>query len=692
MKQIDPDVVIPQPEHVKAHVFLTLFNSQIRYYLMQLLGIDEPIIVYNNRYNIDYSYIDRQVFNPYNIIKTSYNKNESILYTLYPDCFDNLVLWVVRGEDSSDSSYGQMGVTWNLDQEQLLFDSVKKINPEFTINSFVTNQFRTEISENKLHLIARSLQEYANELPDNRIGVNFFVVDKENVFITGNVLNNQKAPSTILVFEHGVVGIIITETIIFIKNKALFQEVYEIMQNYEYRRVTSEVIFRVSLASPINSALPLGSDVSFLFEKTSTNNIILTPDKKTNIIIAKNLLTIKMKNFYKSLEKYFTMMIIAYNNIHSPNFRSNPFLGLKPYYWTRICQNTHDKNRKPTIMGEISEEDQKSLVQLGPGFFQNPESNFYIDEFTNVYKCGPENGDYKYLGFLKIFASINGKCIPCCFIQNQTNTPIYKKCIEKKEIEKPGYDLYVLQYGKYILPKKIGFLKARLDSLMNKDSQIVIEEETRRIKQTDEYSMIVSGQDADGNHVTINKDEEIQMYINQNKIVLLYNDFILYPESFNILPYSDFDYKILIKGLLHNLREIRKTEKSDNVEVYISDKKRQLLADTNPYKLTQEPIVSADGMVLKLDGFYIDGIKFDQKINSKYPIRVTNINFEEKNTNIKTVKKFFRNYFDCIETTQKDVFMATFLTNIFQLFKIPNSVDYIPETKALLEKYFHNFK
>ncbi|AKR04229.1 early transcription factor (VETF) large subunit [Salmon gill poxvirus] len=682
---------IPEPEHVNNHVFLTLNNAQIRYYLMNLLKIDTPIIVYNNRYNIDYSYVDRQVFNPYNITKTGLQKNDSLLYKLYPDCYDNLILWVVRSSDINDNDLGQTGISWNMEHEHSLFECVKKVIPDFTITSFVNNQFRTEITENKLRLITSKIQKYAESLPTPRISVNFFVTDKENIYITGNRLDCQKEHLTIQVFEDGILGIVIVESMIYIKNKSLFQEIYFIMREYDYRRVTSEVVFKVSLGSPINSSLPLGTDVNFLFEKTSTNNIILTPDKKTNIIIAKNLITIKMKNFYKSLEKYFTMMIVSYNHIHSPNFKSNPFLGLKPYYWSRICQNTIGKNRKPLISSEISEQDQIDLIEQGTGFFKNKSSDFYVDEYTNVYKCGPDNDAYRYLGFLKIFASINGKCIPCCFIQDQSSTPIYKKCIDKVDTKKAGYDLYILQYGKYILPDKIGFLKSRMDTLMNTKSKLVIEEETRRIKEANDYSVIVTGKDSTGNHHMINKDEEIQKYITDNKVVLMYKSKLIYPENYHSLPYTDYSYKVLIKSLLHNIREIKKSNDSDEIEVYESINKRKIIADNNPFKISDEPIIKSHGMELKFGKFYVDGVLFSHSISSDYPIKVVKINIEEKNTNVKTAKKFFRHFFSCVETLQPEVFMTTFLTNIFQLFKIPNSIEHISETKNILEKYFSSF-
>lgn len=683
--------IIPPLEHKKNHIFLTLNNNQIRGYIANLLELDTPIILYSYQHNIDYSYVDKQIFDPYSVDRISLHKNDMVLYKLYPDCFDNLIIWCMESKYSNYPEIGQVGiVNWNIGYEEKIFNAIKKVNIDFKITSHTNNNFRTEISETEMKKIIKTLLEYSKST-NYKITLNYYTTDNNNIYMTGNNLTYYKNPDTLLlVNEFNQIGIVITNSNIIIRDKNLTNEIYPIMIEHDFQRIKSDITHKIELKNSINSALKIDLNINFLFVETATNNIILTPDKKNSILIARNRITIKMRNYYKGLEKYLVLMVISYNYIHSPNYLSNPFLSWKPYYWSRICQNANNKNRKPTLfIPDKSYFQENNIKEIGPNFFRGKNIDLYIDESNNVHKCSEDNGQYVYLGFLKIFHNINNTCLPCCFIQDQTKTQLYKKCIEKKEYEQKEVDLYILKYGKIILENKISFLKDSINNFLNKGVELILEEENRRIIKVNNFT-VITGLSSDKS-IRLAKEQDILNYVNGSKIILIQNDNILYPREFYVKPSEFYDYKVLIKEMVHNLIEIKKDNKTDMIKKSVNLEKRKMIYELNHFVPDDKTITKKDGLELKFGGFYVDGELFETRLSTDYTISIKNINVDEKQTNVRVVKKYFTEYFKNIECSQPESFIKAFIINIFLLFNLKNSIDEIEKTKRILQEYFSKF-
>lgn len=185
-------------------------------------------------------------------------------------------------------------------------------------------------------------------------------------------------------------------------------------------------------------------------------------------------------------------------------------LGYKPEkgqnQWTRNCQNSGDKKRRPIPYTE------KNINQMiRSGYVYNTVTGDYekriegksgktiilkaakIDNYDDqgndiYYTCNPEeNGEYMYVGFLSRSANPYGKCMPCCFkkdpaiSKNKEKKDFHMRCLgkivgEAKTKKLTGDKLYILQDTNKIQDGRFGYLPYYLDlylnTMLNKDKII----------------------------------------------------------------------------------------------------------------------------------------------------------------------------------------------------------------------------
>ena len=180
-------------------------------------------------------------------------------------------------------------------------------------------------------------------------------------------------------------------------------------------------------------------------------------------------------------------------------------LGFKPEkgqsQYTRACQNSGDKIRRPNL---IQESNLQALFKLG--YKLNQKTGFYEREVkisgnkTTIravklkgdngnlfYVCSPEvNGEYSYVGFLTKSNHPSGICMPCCFKidqltgDNKDKKEFFQKCIgqidpKKEERSKSlnkAEQLYILQDTNKIHDERFVFLTPDLDFFFNKTQNL----------------------------------------------------------------------------------------------------------------------------------------------------------------------------------------------------------------------------
>ena len=176
-------------------------------------------------------------------------------------------------------------------------------------------------------------------------------------------------------------------------------------------------------------------------------------------------------------------------------------LGFKPNegqnQWTRSCQNSGNKKRRPGIIS-----DDKINDIINDGYKINNNTGFYEKKIKlknnsiiikaiklssdnniyNYYTCDEkENGEYIYIGFLSKSSNPNKLCMPCCFkkdqmISNNKNKKNYfLKCVGQtvnNNIQDKTLILnekvYILQETNKIQDNRFIFLPKYLDILFNK--------------------------------------------------------------------------------------------------------------------------------------------------------------------------------------------------------------------------------
>lgn len=189
-------------------------------------------------------------------------------------------------------------------------------------------------------------------------------------------------------------------------------------------------------------------------------------------------------------------------------------LGYKPekgqHQWSRICQNSGTKIRRPEVYTDSNLDD-----LINQGYSYNKETNDYEKVYTKdnksyvlraikladddgvskYYICNPEtNKDYKYVGFLSKSSHPSGLCMPCCFKTDQYNSTnkikrnYYLSCINKSKEEEPvnkiSNNIYILYDAVKIQENRFSYLPKYLDIYLNLNMKNTHEIKNNYLKST----------------------------------------------------------------------------------------------------------------------------------------------------------------------------------------------------------------
>ena len=243
----------------------------------------------------------------------------------------------------------------------------------------------------------------------------------------------------------------------------------------------------------------------------------------TEIYLYKNDKYNKIKDILKGLSKiaqrkYKVFDLVNYDtgNVTVKTLTSldKDRLGFKPIkgqnQWTRSCQNSGTKVRRPII----TPQDQVDKL-IHDGYTLNDKTGYYekmVDvkikgkkynsilkavklnsgDIINYFTCDPStHNEFMYIGFLARGNNPNDLCMPCCFKKNQTDTVnkekknYYLKCLgegniqndtENTNINKTLDKLYILRDTNKIQDGRYIYLSKYLDIFFNKiwDNDVII--------------------------------------------------------------------------------------------------------------------------------------------------------------------------------------------------------------------------
>lgn len=657
---------IQRPEIVKRHILLTLRMTQLKGYLGNLLDIKDDIIIYSHKNNLEYSYVDNTIFNPFVYTqKKTLLKNDSFLYNVYSGACDFLVIWVARACDTSIPEFGSYEDVDNniIKFETMLMEVFPQLDLDITVESKFNNIFRTNLKLTGLKKIIQRVQD---------LDINYKSLlsryDEHFINMTGNhfILNDEQLNLSIWDLD-STLALSSDGDTVMINNVKLFTDLVSDIDT-QMERIKGDITYKVHLATPINSRIKLDIETSFIFIETATNNILLSSDKKISIILAKNHISIKVKNHIPNIEKYFTFLVIAINAMFNSVQKSSDFTKVETVYWSRICQNTKNKNRKPIIINYLD----PGMKKISNNFYRSDEKEVFINDNGIMFTCIDPLGKYNKVGFLNIFHDMRKYCIPCCFLHDQSHRSTFSSCVHQIDVEKKIVSPYILNFGKVVTESKMSFLPIIFDAFLNDGMTANMEQDNKRLKETSGYHIVrcCAGDDI----VRLRTISDIIQFVNEDKNILIVNDMIYFP-----MNATDIGKKIhiLIQEIVHEVIIVKKKESSDKIDFFPPNYK--LLKDLFPKQTIQTPIHSDAGMVLTTDGFYIDGKLFNEDLSSKYVTFTKNVIASD------AVTKYFSPLFKYVISEAKDRFIKTWMINIMIHMNVdPNNI--IPT----LEKYYPN--
>ncbi len=640
--------------------------TQLKGYLGNLLDIKDDIIIYSHKNNLEYSYVDNTIFNPFVYTqKKTLLKNDSFLYNVYSGACDFLVIWVARACDTSIPEFGSYEDVDNniIKFETMLMEVFPQLDLDITVESKFNNIFRTNLKLTGLKKIIQRVQD---------LDINYKSLlsryDEHFINMTGNhfILNDEQLNLSIWDLD-STLALSSDGDTVMINNVKLFTDLVSDIDT-QMERIKGDITYKVHLATPINSRIKLDIETSFIFIETATNNILLSSDKKISIILAKNHISIKVKNHIPNIEKYFTFLVIAINAMFNSVQKSSDFTKVETVYWSRICQNTKNKNRKPIIINYLD----PGMKKISNNFYRSDEKEVFINDNGIMFTCIDPLGKYNKVGFLNIFHDMRKYCIPCCFLHDQSHRSTFSSCVHQIDVEKKIVSPYILNFGKVVTESKMSFLPIIFDAFLNDGMTANMEQDNKRLKETSGYHIVrcCAGDDI----VRLRTISDIIQFVNEDKNILIVNDMIYFP-----MNATDIGKKIhiLIQEIVHEVMIVKKKESSDKID--FSPPNYKLLKDLFPKQTIQTPIHSDAGMVLTTDGFYIDGKLFNEDLSSKYVTFTKNVIASD------AVTKYFSPLFKYVISEAKDRFIKTWMINIMIHMNVdPNNI--IPT----LEKYYPN--
>nr|WGO62724.1 early transcription factor large subunit [Wadden Sea poxvirus] len=661
---------IKNPEILKRHILLTLRMRQLKGYIGYLLDINDEIIIYSHKNNLEYSYVDNTIFNPFvHTQKKTLIKSDGFLYNNYPGACDFLVIWVARSKDTSVSELGSYEEVDNniIKFESKLLEVFPNLDLSMNVESKFNNIFRTNLKVSGLKKIIKKMQYH--------IDYKFLLSKYDEFFInmTGNnfILTDEMLNLSIWNDDNSLALSTDGDTIT-INNVKLFTELISDLDT-RMERIKGDITYKVSLSTPITSRIKLDIETSFIFIETATNNILLSADKRISIILAKNHISIKVKNYIPNIEKYFTFLVIAINNMFNNIQQSSDFTKIETIYWSRICQNTKNKHRKPTIVPFL----EPDMKKISENFYKSDKKEIFVNSNGVMFSCLDPLGKYNNIGFLSIFHRLQKICIPCCFLRDQSHTETFSSCIYQKEIDKKFINPYVLNFGKVVTESKISFLPIIFDSFFNDGMKAIFENDNKRLKETTGYHLVRSC--VGDNIVRLRTISDIIQFVNNDKNILIVDDMVYYPMDSSIIGNK---VHILIQEIVHEIIIVKKKINNDQIDFYLPNCK--LLKDLFPKHNNSIIIKSDSGMELTTNNFLIDGKQFNTKLSSKY------IAFTRNVTNFDSISKYFSPLFKYVITESKDRFIKTWIINIMLKLGLnieTNSLEIIKK----LESYYPNF-
>lgn len=603
---------------IKSHIILTFDINTLKVFLNTLLNIKYEYVIYSDEGNVEFNYTIDEIFSPYNITY-EFNKNEDIIYKSYPSCFNGLILYITS------------------------YDYLQPIFPHYTVISdnnllyFITDLFQNYIDfeitynyekENFYLINITSLETLTilKKFNYKDYKITYIKKDVENYYIQGNNIRIfdfnkllfNKSESLLVVTSNNNIILASDGNKVFCEEIELLEYILKIIRKFKIERTSNKILYNMKFNIVLEPQIQISSYFSHVITNTNSKNIYVTPDKLIVIIITKRKIIIKMNTKIDQLAPYITEIILYYIITNTKVKQSilnqlQKKIGIS--YLSRICQNVNNKMRKPFIY-PTKEIDKSKYEEISNNFYINENSQLFIEDNISHLCDNEKNLGRKYLGFIEKFYSINNLCIPCCYLYPKEEDEIFLKCTNK--VFSKSDDLtnpYILTYNKVLTQNRLSYLYPSIDKIFNKHSKIKIEK--NRIVYAKDFYCIAYHK----NEILENKAQVFEIIKNNNTFIFLKNIIIL-PFLDRYLPEikmsSQLTFYVIIQNIVHKIIKINKNEMED--KIYINENVSELYNFIKEYNVSlDKPFkISNSNLEYNQNGFFIDGVKFTEKLTTNY--------------------------------------------------------------------------
>lgn len=613
---------------LKSHILLTYNIKTTKIFLNTLLNIDFMYVMYSDEGDVEYSYVINTLFNPY---ETSYefNENNDVLYKNYEKCFNGLILYITE-YNFLPKIYPEYNIITDnnlLDFNNKMFKEYVDFEIKYTYEK--ENLYLMNITNSEILVILKEFNylNYKTTYIMKKEGMYYMQGNNLRIFDFDKLLFNKSESLLIITKEDSI--ILVTDGFkIYCEENELLEYILKLIKKYRIERVSNKIIYNMTFNININPNMQLSNEFSNILLETNSKNIYLTTDKQATVIFTKKKIIVKMVNKIEQLAIYITELILYYSTLD--NKKKKNITGMQKKigisYLSRICQNVETKMRKPFIYSKNTF-DLTKYNQNKDLLYKNENGEIYIDKET-IYQCDAKyNIGRQYIGFIEKFYVVNKLCIPCCYLYSKENDEIFKNCTTNNLADiNNTISPYILTFNKVLSINRLSFLYPSLDKTFNKNGKIKIE--SNRIAYAKDFYCITYF-----NNEIIETKQQIFDLIKDNNVFIFLKNIILCPYIDRYIKDLDITkpikFFVLVQNILHVIVKINKDEDKDKIHIttdvsnlyeYIKDYNKSIM---DPFK------ISNSGLVYNENGFYIDGVKFTQKLTTNYLSSISYIKSDE---------------------------------------------------------------
>lgn len=505
-----------------------------------ITNTNEPFFVYASDINIEV--ISANFFNINNAPlnqSVSHRATTTCLARIIPHLYDGIIFFCMPKSILGDSVYASLATlpmemdVEVLEMERTFLEKIGKTSiPEFVKQN---QEAVIEILQTVKIPIIKLLDIYLSNKFNNAA---LFIPTKFRLlFHTKNkqvmITKYEEIASEYNLQNESIIAlidkiVICQDKIIYPSSEALF--VMELVQEFDIsiaQRGDAQtfVVYEIQGLNVLNVNRVHGSvtNIPIFIQATKSYNVFNAIEgnyvlllSKTKIALSVGLDLLLDELFIQHIINYVTYLSIPPGEM----VLETRFGKLQGVYWSKICQNSGNKFRKPIQLDELPPEFLYVTTDQGNYWSNGTTQAIRID--NKYFMC--TDSTYSNIGILKKLYDTFGVCRPCCFMQSMVNDRLFKTCtqdkIEKiKDIEDPYslpdsfVDPYILNARVFIAPGKLSFLfrphSIFLNSIFEENT---IKFQNNRLVETSGY-FLVTGKTLDKTAIELGNLKNVLIFL-----------------------------------------------------------------------------------------------------------------------------------------------------------------------------------